>query len=264
VRRRSLEAIERAADALGVLIDRSAGAAPVTDDREALLPLAAALRDQGPRLVRALGDPSPPVRLAAHRVLQAVATSRSRLPAGAADPLLEPLAAALPVLVAQTAHPDRRTRRAALEVLEALGPTAAPAAPALLRSLADGDVYVRWAAARLLGRLRLTADGAVPELARLLGDASPDVRLAAAAALARYGPAAAPALPALCHASAAGDVELRLAALRALQGVVADDARPVLPVLHNALADPEESVRQLAATVLDELSTAPASKRPAP
>src|SRR6266404_563756 len=86
---------------------------------------------------------------------------------------LAPLTAAL---VAR----DVRARRAAIDVLEALGQEAAPAAPSLVRALADPDRFVRWAAARTLGQLAPEqAATAVPGLARLLSDADLDLRVAA-------------------------------------------------------------------------------------
>ncbi len=49
--------------------------------------------------------------------------------------------------------PDVQTRRAAVDVLEILGPAAYPAVDALTGALSDPDKFVRWAAARTLGNL---------------------------------------------------------------------------------------------------------------
>ena len=100
--------------------------------------------------------------------------------------------------------PDAATRRAALDVLEILGPVAYPAVDAITAALGDPDTFVRWAAARTLGNLarqdvdghKLTAaqtEAAVEGTANLLRDQDVGVRVAAATALEKYGPRAHPA-----------------------------------------------------------------------
>ena len=62
------------------------------------------------------------------------------------DPLGEGLRALLPVLAMALTAKDVRVRRAALDVLDVLGPVATPASPAVARVLTDTDPFVRWSA----------------------------------------------------------------------------------------------------------------------
>ena len=95
------------------------------------------------------------------------------------------------LLAEATAAGDSRTKRTAIEVLEMLGPAAAPAAPALVASLADGDRFVRWSAVRALRNIGpIAARCATAPLACVVEDDDVDVRLAAAAALEQFAPAA--------------------------------------------------------------------------
>lgn len=117
-------------------------------------------------------------------VLLAVREARRRFPgAGTAE-----LAAALEEL---TASPDRRRRRAAVDLAEELG-RGAGILPALA---ADPEPSVRHAAVAACGRMGLTAAAGAVE-ARL-EDEDPDVRIAAVAALLALRPSARPALEAV-------------------------------------------------------------------
>src|SRR5262249_3499527 len=140
--------------------------------------------------------------------------------------------------------PDVPARRAAIDVLEALGRQAAPAAPALGAAPARPDRFVRRGAARALGKGRPANPGAgVPALAPLLKDGDLNVGLAAVNALAAYGPGARAALPALTEAAHAPEPEMRLAVMRALEAVGGEDTA-ALAVLSAALSDPDGRVRQ--------------------
>jgi HEAT repeat protein len=217
------------------------------------------------------------VRLQAQKALEELAHARRGWARGGGteDPLLEGLRAAVPALADAVGDPDLRVRRAALDVLELLGPVGSPAAPALAQALNDRDRFVRWSAVRTLSGLGPVAlPWAAPGLTRLLDDADLDVRLAAAGALERLAPAGTPpvvrtiaagyepatplartALPALVRSLRAPDAEMRVAALRTLRSLSAD-ARPALPALCEALADPDERVRRSAAEVLGGLGLA--------
>lgn len=244
-------------------------------ERAELHPLAVALRDQGPTLAKALRDGDAEVRLSAQKALDEAATARIRWlrQAGGAtdDPLLDGLKAALPALGDAVADGDLRVRRAALDVLEMLGPEAAPATPAMVRALGDPDRFVRWSAIRTLGAIGPPAARlALPGLTRLLDDGDLDVRLAAAAALQRLDPAratppeahtvgAAPtsrvartALPALLRNVRAADPEMRVAAVQTLRGL-GTDAKLAVPALREALADSDARVRLAAAEALGAL-----------
>jgi HEAT repeat protein len=287
IRRLSMEAVEQAAGALcrrvleppAPLVDPepNGGAARLEKERAELLPLILALKDQALGLIGGLSDSDPQVRLSARRALESVAIARYELarrgpptPAlpligggstgtaptvqtAASDPLLDALGAPVATLATGAYHPDVHVRLAVIDILESLGPAAAPAARALVRALTDPDRFVRWAGARTLGKIApAEAESVVPALARLLGDPDLDVRLAAAAALERYGPAAAAAVPTLIGALGAQDVEFRLSAIRALRSIGLE-ARPAIPALNAAASDPDPRVRQLAVELLGKL-----------
>ena len=178
--------------------------------------------------------------------------------------------------------PDEGTRRAAVDVLEILGPAAYPALDALTGALYDPDKFVRWAAARTLGNLaqaeadkqRFTAaraEAAVRGTAELLRDEDVGVRLAAAVALAKYGSrarAAAPILTATLNHSQTdaalnlyptpdtepdlikGDPSIRIAAFIALEAIDDDAAIRALPEAVVALKDGNIQVREAAADMI--------------
>jgi HEAT repeat protein len=282
-----MEAVEHAAGALCRLVldppaplvepERNGGAARLEKERAELLPLILVLKDQALGLIGGLSDSDPQVRLSARRALENVAIARYELarrgpptptlshPGGgstgavstartaASDPLLDALGAPLATLATGAYHPDVHVRLAVIDILESLGPAAAPAARALVRALTDPDRFVRWAAARTLGKIApAEAESVVPALARLLGDPDPDVRLAAAAALERYGPPARTALPDLIAALKAQDADFRLSAIRALRSIGLEE-RPAIPALNAAASDPDPRVRQLAVDLLGKL-----------
>src|SRR5581483_10740838 len=104
----------------------------------------------------ALADQDTQVRALTRRTLQMTADLHTRVQSeGAAgeEPLRELLVAAVPALAAGIKDPEWQARQSSINVLETLGPDAAPAANALAQALADPDRFVRWAAARALGRL---------------------------------------------------------------------------------------------------------------
>jgi HEAT repeat protein len=292
VRRRCAAGLDQAAQTFIGLIPEPAGLAeeeeprqaptPRVDARSELRPLVLGLRDQGTALARAVRDSDTEVRLVAQRTLEDLAKARLRwlrlvsaTPGGnegqsvpVDDPLAEGLRAALPNLAAGVADPEVRIRRAAIDVLEVLGPLATTAAPALARALNDPDRFVRWSAARTLGTLGPgVARVALPGLSRMLEDQDPDLRLVAANALARLNPGAQivrtakgphgtgrgeTALPALVRSMRSSDPALRIAALRTIQGM-GSVAGSAVPALREALADPDPRVRQAAAEALGGL-----------
>ena len=178
--------------------------------------------------------------------------------------------------------PDSETRRAALDVLEILGPAAYPDVDALTQALHDPDVFVRWAAARTLGNLasqeanghKLTAaqtEAAVVGTANLLRDQDVGVRVAAATALRNYGPRAHSAAGILTRALnrsqtdsslelvpgpdtepdlIKGDPTVRIAAFRALEAIDGEDTIRALPEAVVALRDGNSQVRQAAAEMI--------------
>ncbi len=178
--------------------------------------------------------------------------------------------------------PDAATRRAALDVLEILGPVAYPDVDAITAALSDPDTFVRWAAARTLGNLarqdvdghKLTAaqtEAAVAGTANLLRDQDVGVRVAAATALQKFGPRARAAAGILTRALnrsqtasslelvpgpdtepdlIKGDPSVRIAAFRALEAIDGDDTIRALPEAVTALRDSNSLVRQAAAGMI--------------
>jgi HEAT repeat protein len=263
-------------------------------------PLVRALADAGPAMARALRDADAEVRVNAQRALEHMGNARQRLlkaregaqpgllpppdrdsqapagttdvvvvsaqarPAGAPqDPLLETLRIAIPALEEDLFHPDMHVRLGAVEVLETLGPAAAPAVPALIRATNDRNLFVRWASSRTLGKIGPAAhEAATLPLAHRLFDDDLDVRLAAATALQHYGPAATPAVPEVIAALKASDAEMRMAAMRTLEaiGVGAKDA---VPAVSAELSDPDVRVRKAAAEVLGRFGPLAGAAEPA-
>jgi hypothetical protein len=294
VRRASAAAMQQATSALCRLVAgpqlpisemrKDEAAAVKRPDRAVILPLILDLKDYMPALVEALGDSDARVRMLARRALEDLAVTGQELAKQSArlelanhevqgktgkdpvepavhrevqddEPLLEGLSANLSALAAGLNDPDLSARRAAIDILETMGPGAAAAAPALVEALTDGDRFVRWSAARALGKMAPTAAReAVPGLARLLADKDMGIRLAAAGALERYGPDAKEALGALTQALAAPDADTRLAALVVLDAI-GPDARSATAAVTELLNDSDKRVREYAREVLGQLTT---------
>jgi HEAT repeat protein len=259
VRRRALDAVAGGAHVLNLLLQASGPAPAPTEDP---VPLARAFGVLGASLARALGDPDVPRRLAAIGVAEELAECRSLCAAkGAANravaDLLDPLLAALAAPLADVlGDADVRVRRAALELVETLGPVAQSAVPAVLKASTDNDPFIRWAAARTLGRLApAQAATAVPRLTALLDDAELTVRQAAAGALGRFGPAARPAAATLARLTKAKEPELRAAAVAALVRI--GPAPSIRPAIAAAQQDPDEAVRRAVAEALEQIEPRP-------
>jgi len=276
VRHLCLEALGRCAAALDRLLldppdfdqgsEGDAARRQVVAEQTELLPLAVALRDQGPALAQTLADADAETRARDRRVLALLGEAHSRWLRRAQsvglveDPLLEGLRPAVPYLIAALADGDSQARQTTVTILETLGPAAAPAVPALLQALADPNQFVRWAAARALGKMGEPAGAAVPALALRLGDRDLDLALAAAAALEHLGPAARAAVPELVLALRGNcAAELRLAAIRALQAIGTAGAALAVPALADMLGDPEARVRLAAAVALGRFGPAAAA-----
>jgi HEAT repeat protein len=179
------------------------------------------------------------------------------------DPLLKGLRSALPGLAAGLKDRDVRIRLASLDVLEEMGPDAAPVASAVLEATHDPNLFVRWAAARTIGKMGpVEVKRGVSELARLISDEDLDVRTIAARGLERYGPAARAAVPALTRAVNVGDSEIRVGVMRALDGI-GPDARSAIPAISRALSHSDYRVRRTAAEVLGHFGPLAKSAEPA-
>jgi HEAT repeat protein len=289
VRGQALRALGQSAEALKQVVlagrlpedleDVSETHERLDQERDDLLPLILALKDQGAALTRVLTDPDSEVVALARQALEDMTNPQLRLleranqvtqdkggpPASlpptrfvltssSRDPLLQGLQGMVRTLAAGLADKDVRARRTVIDVLEGLGPAAAPAAAQLVQALADSDPFVRWAAARTLGKISpVEAATAVPALARLLEDTDLDLRLAAAVALERYGPAANAAVTALMESVQSTEPVLRIASIRALGSIGAPDACQAIPILSESMTDPDSRVRQMAAKVLGKM-----------
>jgi HEAT repeat protein len=219
----------------------------------------------------------------------ALGAAIEQAPEQPADPVGEALRTVLPALREGLSDPNAEGRLAAVNVLETIGPDAAPAVPELVERLTDPYKFVRWAAARTLGRLKLDSKRVVPALARLLKDPDFGLRLAAATALENYGPQASPAVPdllAVIHLGVApdpspwptayshprrpiarevyrGDPEVRMASMRALRAI-GTDATKALPDIGRTLqVDPDARVRRTAAEVLGAFGALAKAEAPA-
>jgi hypothetical protein len=271
VRRTTIQAIQKSAMAARTLV-RDVRPSPekldgpdyrseVEAEQTALRPLVLTLQAHAPAVGRSLQDFDPEVRQTALHVLEETAHARRRLLDRAAS-VQERTPTTLvgekrpgegmPIdaLAGLLKQKDMRVRLAALDILEALGPCAAPAAPAVVKELADNNRFVRWAAARALAKIGpADAEHAVPALTQLLRDADCDLQTSAAVALAAYGPAARPAVLPLTAALASESPALRVAALDALDRL-GPDAEPALAAIRDALEDRDTQVRQSAARLL--------------
>jgi len=180
----------------------------------------------------------------------AVATTLSRL--GAESELV------LRALVAALGADDARTRQSALIVLERIGPpvsAAAGAVPAVAECLRkDPDERARRFAVSVLAAVGEDAgDGAVSALLETAhSDASERVRQYSVEALPAVGAPAAQAVPVLTEAVADPDWGVRAAAVRVL-GSYGPAAVAAVPALEKAREDAEEPVRNAAVEALEKI-----------
>ncbi len=301
VRRKSADAICQAAEALRLLVQAFENGDElepaekfrehVTGERTELLPLIDALREQSQALTKALADADVEVRLAARRALEDMTHPQLRLvyrglaglgpkdrrftsislkpanflgsPDVANDPLIAGMQGTVAALAAGLKDPDAGARRAAIDVLESIGPAAAPAAKALTVALTDPDQFVRWSAARTLGKISpIDTERTVPALARLLNDPDFDLKLAALTALERFGPEARHVVPELIGATISGDADLRMAAMRCLAAIGGPEGHQAIPALRAALSGDDPRIQAVAAEVLGRFG--PAAKQAEP
>jgi len=187
------------------------------------------------------------------------------------DPDVEVRAAAVGRLVCTNGKGGFSLVEGTLDQAEADGTTlaASPSASASLRAaLADPDRRVRAAAAYVLPIFKKKGDAAdaVPLLIERLQDPATVVRVAAARSLGQFGQAARPALPALLQALAdpggfvANGFSVSTKAAQAVLAISPGDDKGVCDRLLTALADPRASVREAASETLRQLKD-PVSSR---
>jgi HEAT repeat protein len=138
---------------------------------------------------------------------------------------------------------DRRRRRGAAAVLQAIGEVAEPA---LVELTSDRDASIRRTAVEALGTSR--SKKVRSTLGRLLRDDDEAVRLAAATALGGFGVAA---LPLLLRIVERPDVAARTAAGHALRLI----GEPAVPELIRLTRMSDHELRGLAVAVLTDIGT---------
>jgi HEAT repeat protein len=153
-----------------------------------------------------------------------------------------------------------RVRREAVIALGAMGSNE-EAVREVAKMLQDPSTGVRANAALALWKMCPASAAAVPELAEALDDHSPHVLIYVALALFSQGPEARPAIPALLRAlqdpknqvpGPGFPYTIRQAVVRVL-GVTGDTRKEVVDALIEALQDPEEGMRVVAAEALGRL-----------
>jgi HEAT repeat protein len=198
-------------------------------------------------LGKGVGDRAVTVRRAAVFALWMLGTD--------ARPAAAPLARAL-------GDADMEVRRGSLHALRVIGPGARAAVPAVERLLHEGTDHsgAPTLSAEAAATIARIDPDAVATLTRALKDAAYPVRVAAGDALARLGAKAVPALLELVDAGPR--VETRQQAIHAL-GMLAAEAKTIVPRLARLLGDRNPAVRGAAAEALGSLGPAAASALPA-
>src|SRR5262249_30892401 len=153
----------------------------VQKERGALGSLVFTLEAHAPALGRLLSDASSEVRESSRRALEDLAQARHRLAARGESTRAGQLeltsssrqmaGEVMPVadLAVGVFDRDVNIRLRTIDILEALGPTAAPAGPVLVKALHDPNRFVRWAAARALAKIgAVEPETAIPALIGIL------------------------------------------------------------------------------------------------
>ncbi len=186
------------------------------------------------------------------------------------------IAPVLPEIEKAVLDKDPEVRRAAVKTLTAYG---ADAKSGLIVALGDAEADIRQQATEALGALGVEAEKAIPNLVERLDDADVKVAAAARRALVQLGDASRPALsrvvvtgeamardnalramveigessiPDLISAAQAHEADVRRAVLESLI-VMRPPPEVVLDIYRERLADPDSSVRDVAARAVQGL-----------
>jgi HEAT repeat protein len=190
-----------------------------------------------PKLFPLLDDPHPDVRAAA-----GTAVAQLGPPAVADRDLLE--------RGLRGVQPE--TRRYCAESLGALGPAAAQSAPFLARALSDRDPTVRAAAMSALGKVGGEVAGVLDEVLLVRNDADPAVRKSVIGVLRAAGRKPR-VFEAMVEYLSDPDVGVRAAAIAALRGLKPLPGKDDILVFNTALKSDKADVRRYAAAELDRL-----------
>ncbi|MBI1914238.1 MAG: HEAT repeat domain-containing protein [Planctomycetes bacterium] len=158
---------------------------------------------------------------------------------------------AIPALVDALRDEDVQVRRMITAALGEIGPPSRTAVPVLVNSLRDRNEVVRTRAAIALSEMGPAARVAVPGLTAALKDHCLGVRRWATFALGEIGPKAAAAAPELLELFRDPSIITRTLALVALRKI----GPSALSVLIPSLKDPHAGVRRLVASVLGRCAT---------
>src|SRR5262249_7704201 len=156
---------------------------------------------------------------------------------------------------------------AVVKALGRIGRAARPAIPSLVR-ISRRNFDLERAAAEAIDQILLTPESEredVPTLMRNLRDRDESVRLRAAKLLGSLGPAGKPAIPLLTEALSDPDADVRRLALQALKKIdpAAKPGEPEINAYARDLQDPDPGIRLRAATTLARIGPVAASAVPA-
>lgn len=157
--------------------------------------------------------------------------------------------AAVPDLIARLDDSDPHVRLHSAITLGNIGPEAISARPALEPFLKDKSHTVRVYTAIAAWKITGNVEPSLTILEAGLQDRKAPFCWAAAAFLGEMGPAARRAIPLLAEATKYADKDVASLALQSL----AEIGPETLPILTNALADPDAGIRISAATALGKL-----------
>src|SRR5262245_17743312 len=145
--------------------------------------------------------------------------------------------------------PDEDVRALAVIGLSEFGAAAPAVLPALTGAMHDGSNQVRRRAVRSLGDFGPAALPSLPHLVCALDDPFIGVRMEAMGAIGRIGPDAEPAVPHIIPLLADEDMRVRTIASATLKKI----GRASIPLLIEALSDPDPIMRERAAVLLGQL-----------
>jgi HEAT repeat protein len=163
--------------------------------------------------------------------------------------------ASLPKLLADLGNKEAQVRTQAALALGEMGPDAQRAIPDLYKALKDKEESVARQALQALRAIGTATRDDVPMLIGGLRDDNLRVRSYAVEALGKLGPEARPAVPKLAELLKAKEIdpEMRQQAAKCLGQIGPAAATQGVPVLSEALKDPEAALREAAAEALGKL-----------